>query len=259
MKDNSFIKKFRNKTDSDLRFILDNKEKYTQKAIEASTYILKERNGELIELETNKEKLINELKEDKNTWIDYEKKEYRKWEKNYYATKLLWFGISCIVCAFYFFAPTLFTTKNSLIEINGEIQNVNTFYTQVSSKGHKSVKSELLLKLENDKRTYKIFKNIEQSWSNEKYELIKKRLKKSGKAKVWIKENQQSKIEPEVFQIATGENDILYDMNDVKSELRFIFPFLLIMGVFGIGVYVNHKFPNPIKDLIRKKPTHNKV
>ena len=147
MKDNSFIKKFRNKTDSDLRFILDNKEKYTQKAIEASTYILKERNGELIELETNKEKLINELKEDKNTWIDYEKKEYRKWEKNYYATKLLWFGISCIVCAFYFFAPTLFTTKNSLIEINGEIQNVNTFYTQVSSKGHKSVKSELLLNL----------------------------------------------------------------------------------------------------------------
>ena len=65
-------------------------------------------------------------------------------------------------------------------------------------------------------------------------------------------------MEPEVFQIATGENNVLYDMDDVKTELKFLFPFLLIMGFFGIGVYLNHKNPNRIKSLMSKKPAHNK-
>ena len=183
----------------------------------------------------------------------------KKWRKDYYAGQLLWFGIACIGCAFYFFAPTLFTTEKSLIEKRGEVENVKAFYTRVSSKGHKSVKSELILNLKNDTRNYKLAKNIEQSWNNEKYELIERELKKSGKAIVWIKESEQSEMEPEVFQIATGENNILYDMNDVKSELKFLFPFLLIMGFFGIGVYLNHKYPNRIKSLMRKKPAHNNV
>ena len=183
----------------------------------------------------------------------------KKWWKDYYAGQSLWFGIACIGCAFYFFAPTLFTTEKSLIEKRGKVENVKTFYTSVSSRGHKSVKSELILNLENDKRNYKLAKNIEQSWNNEKYELIEKELKKSGKAVVWIKESENSKMEPEVFQIATGEKNILYDMDDVKSELKFLFPFLIIMGLLGIGLYLNHKYPNRIKTLIGKKPAHNNV
>ncbi len=181
----------------------------------------------------------------------------KKWHKDYYARKALWFGIACIGCAFYFFAPTLFTTEKALIEKRGKIENVKAFYTQVSSRGHKSVKSELLLKLENDTRKYKLAKNIEQSWNNKKYELIEKELKKAGNAIVWIKESEQSFMEPEVFQIATAENQILYDMDDVKSELKFIFPFLIVMGLIGIGIYANHKFPNRIKSWIGKKPAHN--
>ena len=183
----------------------------------------------------------------------------KKWRKDYYSGQLLWFGIACIGCAFYFFAPTLFTTKDSLIEKSGNVENVKAFYTRVSSRGHKSVKSELILNLKNDKRNYKLAKNIEQSWNNAKYELIEKELKKSGKAIIWIKKSEQSNNEPEVYQIATGENNILYDMNDVKSELKFLFPFLIIIGLFGIGVYVNHKYPNKIKRLIAKKPAHNSV
>ncbi|EAS19458.1 hypothetical protein BBFL7_00003 [Flavobacteria bacterium BBFL7] len=183
----------------------------------------------------------------------------KKWWKDYYAGKLLWFGIACIGCAFYFFAPTLFTTEKSLIEKRGKVENVKAFYTRVSSRGHKSVKSELILNLENDQRNYKLAKNIEQSWNNEKYELIEKELKKSGKAVVWIKESEKSEMEPEVFQIATGENNILYDMDDVKSELKFLFPFLIIMGLLGIGLYLNHKYPNRIKSLMGKKPAHNNV
>ena len=183
----------------------------------------------------------------------------KKWHRDYYAGEALWFGIACIGCAFYFFAPTLFTTEKSLIEKRGKIENVNAFYTQVSSEGHKSVKSELLLNLENDTRKYKLAKNIEQSWNNEKYELIEKELKKAGNAIVWIKKSEQSVMEPEVFQIATGENQVLYDMDDVKSELKFLFPFMIVMGLIGIGIYANHKFPNRIKSLIGKKPAHNKA
>ena len=183
----------------------------------------------------------------------------KKWYKEYYSQRSLWFGIACIGCAFYFFAPTLFTSERSLIETSGKVENVKAFYTQVSSRGHKSIKSELILKLQNDKRNYKLAKNIEQNRNNEKYELIEKELKKSGKAIVWIKKSEQSDMEPEVYQIATGERNILYDMDDVKSELKFLFPFLLIMGFFGIGVYLNHKYPNRIKSLIGKKPAHNNV
>ncbi len=175
-----------------------------------------------------------------------------KSHKEFFANALLGVGIACISGAFYF-APTLFATHKSLIENSGKVENIKAFYTQVSSRGHESVKSELILNLQNDKRNYKLAKNIEQSWNNQKYELIEKKLKESGKAIVWIKKSEQSDMEPEVFQIATGENTVLYDMDDVKSELKFLFPFLLIMGFFGIGVYINHKYPNRIKSLIGKK------
>ncbi|MGY5353442.1 hypothetical protein [Wenyingzhuangia sp. IMCC45467] len=257
MNDNHFIKKFRNKTDIELKYILENKEKYTENAIEASNYILNERSGKPIEIKSITKKRIDKKEEKKITWKKIEKERQRSWEKNYYAGRLLWFGIACIGCAFYFFAPTLFTSEKSLIKTSGNIENVKAFYTQVSSKGHKSIKSELFLKIENDQRNYKLAKNIGQSRNNEKYEFIEKELKKSGKVNVWIKKSQQSNIEPEVFQITTGENKVLYDMDDVKSELKFLFPFLLLIGIFGIGVYVNHKYPNRIKNIMKKKPTHN--
>jgi hypothetical protein len=254
MNENRFIEKFQKKTDSELKFILENRKKYNEKAVAAAIYIINERNGKSPEIETieNIIKIEKSKKKEKIAPQKHIKKNENKWHKNYYARQLLWFGIACIGSAFYFIAPTLFTMKRSLIETNGKIVIVETVYTKVSSsRGHKSVKSELILILENDNRIYRLVKNIEQSWNNKKYELIEKELKKSGKAIVWIKGNQQSKKEPVVFQIATGENNVLYDMNDVKSELKFLFPFLLIIGFFGIGVYINHKYPNSIKNLIK--------
>ena len=183
----------------------------------------------------------------------------KKWWKDFYAQQALWFGIACIGCAFYFFAPTLFTTENSLIERNGQIEFVQTYYNQVSSRGHKSIKSELRFSIKNDNKTYVIFKNIEQSRRNEKYERIKNKLNNSSKVAVWIKKNEQTDAQPKVFRIANGQEEVLYDMDDVKSELKFLFPFLLIMGFLGIGLYLNHKYPTHIKKLIGKKPAHNIV
>ena len=74
----------------------------------------------------------------------------KEWWKNYYAGLNLIFGVTCILCAFYFFAPTLFTFKNSLVPIDGKLQKVETYYVKVNNRGkfgHKftSNKYELIL------------------------------------------------------------------------------------------------------------------
>ncbi|WP_437373622.1 hypothetical protein [Maribacter litoralis] len=172
--------------------------------------------------------------------------------KGFFADAAFGFGVACIGGALYF-VPTLFTTEKNLIPINGKVQNVEAFYTQVSSRGHKSVKSELLLNLKEDNRDYKLAKNIEQSWNNEKYELIEKELKKSGEATIWIKESAKSDLEPEVFQISNGKENILYDLDDVKSELYWLFPFFIVMGLFNLGIYFHHKYPDNFKKLFKIK------
>ncbi|SNR41404.1 hypothetical protein SAMN04488009_1504 [Maribacter sedimenticola] len=178
--------------------------------------------------------------------------------KRFFADAAFGVGVACIGGAF-FFIPTLFTTEQNLIPINGKVQNVEAVYTQVSSQGHKSVKSELLLNLQDDNRVFKLAKNIEQSWNNEKYEQIEKELKKSGEATIWIKASAQFDLEPEVFQIANGKESILYDLSDVKSELYWLFPFFIIMGLFNLGIYFHHKFPEHFKTIFKIKTSENTV
>jgi hypothetical protein len=52
MNENKFIEKFQHKTDSDLEYILENKQSYNEQAVSASIQLLKERNGQSIELES---------------------------------------------------------------------------------------------------------------------------------------------------------------------------------------------------------------
>ncbi|WP_445712292.1 hypothetical protein [Flavobacterium sp.] len=52
MNENKYVEKFQNKTDSELEYILENKEKYNEQAIFASIQILKDRNGKTGELES---------------------------------------------------------------------------------------------------------------------------------------------------------------------------------------------------------------
>ena len=52
MSENKFIEKFQHKTDSDLEYILENKQSYNEQAVSASIQLLKERNGQSIELES---------------------------------------------------------------------------------------------------------------------------------------------------------------------------------------------------------------
>lgn len=52
MSNNKYIEKFQSKTDSELEYILENKNNYNEQAVEASILILKERNGKTTKLES---------------------------------------------------------------------------------------------------------------------------------------------------------------------------------------------------------------
>ncbi|WP_422862079.1 hypothetical protein [Flagellimonas sp. W118] len=115
----------------ELEYILENQKKYTEEAVNAAIHILNLRNGKLPGLDSVDQGKIEKENRD-NDLKNIEKKEKKKRRKDYYARRLLWFGISCVGCAFYFFAPTLFTGQESLIEKSGEIEVVKTLYSQVS-------------------------------------------------------------------------------------------------------------------------------
>lgn len=164
-------------------------------------------------------------------------------DKAYYAEEGLFAGITAIICAFYFFAPTLFTFKSSLIEQNGTVGNVKIYYTRVeSSRGHKSIKSELKFTLNSTQSIYVLMKNIGQSRFNERFESLEKELKASDSATVWIKESQKDEYKPTVFQIADKSGKIIYDFNESKSHSGFGFLISFTVGIFGIGLLLRHKY-----------------
>ncbi|KAA5826203.1 hypothetical protein FPF71_05160 [Algibacter amylolyticus] len=167
--------------------------------------------------------------------------------KAYYAEKGLFVGITSVVCAFYFFAPTLFTLKSSLIEINGEISELNIYYTSVESyRGSNSIKSELQFTLNSSQSRYVLMKNIGQSGINERFENLENQLRQSGSASVWIKQSQKDEYKPTVFQIADKNRSVIYGFEESKSHSRFGFLISFALGIFGIGLWVRHKyFKNP--------------
>ncbi|MDT8416125.1 MAG: hypothetical protein RQ735_12220, partial [Flavobacteriaceae bacterium] len=123
------------------------------------------------------------------------------------------FGITCIFCALYFFTPTLFTLKGSLIPITGEIKKVDTYYTQIVSERRlhkvKSTKSQLQLQIIGQSQIYSLTKNIGYDKRNEKYENIKKSLLNSKTVKVWIKKNESKKWNPKIFQLEKDDGTII--------------------------------------------------
>lgn len=76
MNNNRFTNKFQHKTDSELEYILENKEEYNPEAITASIHILKERNGKSESVETieNDIKVAKEKKEITRAKITEEEK-----------------------------------------------------------------------------------------------------------------------------------------------------------------------------------------
>lgn len=172
--------------------------------------------------------------------------------KAYYANKGLFVGIAAIVCAFYFFAPTLFTFKSALMEQTGDIDFINITYTPVeSSRGTKSFKSELKFTLNSTNNTYVLMKNIGYSRHNERFEKLKNQLKKSETVTVWIKQSEKTKYRPTVYQIADNNKQRLYDFHESKSKARFGFLISFSFGLFGIGLFLKHKYSIRLRKLFK--------
>ncbi|WP_405384119.1 hypothetical protein [Maribacter sp. LLG6340-A2] len=82
MNENKFIEKFQTKTNSELEYILENKEKYNEKAISASIHILTERNGKTTKIET----VENEIQIAKEKKIVQQKKVAEETKKKSFLT-----------------------------------------------------------------------------------------------------------------------------------------------------------------------------
>ncbi|MEJ1224075.1 hypothetical protein [Sediminicola sp. 1XM1-17] len=163
--------------------------------------------------------------------------------KDYYAEKGLIVGIGSILMAFTFFASTLFTPRSSLSEITGHIDMVKVFYNQVnSSRGGKSVKSELKFTLVDYESVFVLTENIGNKRYNYLFEQIKKRLNQYGELTVWVKKSQKRDFKPHVFKIADGNGDVLYDIPDAKAHSKFGFLIAMGVGFFGIGLYSRHRY-----------------
>ncbi|WP_417786108.1 hypothetical protein [Tenacibaculum sp.] len=157
------------------------------------------------------------------------------------AGKFLVFGIMNLICGIYFFAPSLFTLKSSLIIESGKIKDINTFYHRVSSRGSKSTKSELKITLKNNLKTYYIMENIGQERNNKIFEDIKRQLTTSKEVKIWIKKTDQNKYKPEVFGISNDKGKILFSFHQAKSRSRIGFLITFLAGIFGIVFFLLHK------------------
>jgi len=163
--------------------------------------------------------------------------------KKHVAEKFLVFGIMNLICGIYFFTPTLFTLKSSLVIENGDINNVETFYHRVSSsRGHKSTKSELKITLKNNFKTYYLMENIGQERNNKVFEDIKRQLTTSKEAEIWIKKADQNKYNPEVFGISDDKGKILFSFHQAKSRSRIGFLITFLAGIFGIGFFLFHRY-----------------
>jgi hypothetical protein len=83
MNENRYIEKSQTKTNSELEYILENKEKYNEKAVSASIQILTERNGKTSEIET----VENEMQVAKEKKVIQQKKIIEKTKKKSFLTE----------------------------------------------------------------------------------------------------------------------------------------------------------------------------
>tara|TARA_B110000908_G_C10223319_1_gene436537 strand:- start:1196 stop:1816 length:621 start_codon:yes stop_codon:yes gene_type:complete len=83
MNENRYIEKFQTKTNSELEYILENKEKYNEKAVSSSIQILTERNGKTTEIET----VENEIQVAKEKKIIQQKKVVEETKKKSFLTE----------------------------------------------------------------------------------------------------------------------------------------------------------------------------
>lgn len=158
-----------------------------------------------------------------------------------YQNRLSFYGFSMILLSFYFFAPTIFTFKSSLISLNGTIKNAKSLIETVSSTSRtgykaKSRKASLTFSLKEYDYEFYISENLGNvltDVNNNGFENVAKYLENSDSITVWIKKSDLNNLSPKVFQVdVDGKTE--FEFKKIKSEFQYVFIFLIALGVLCI-------------------------
>lgn len=241
---NHFTDKFSAKSDKELHNILENS-KYVDDAKLAAKWILEERG-----VQTNYQP-PKEMVHERKPWLFDENQNP---EQRHYWRRLIAFGVTCIVAPFYFNFQNLITTKNSLTELKGTIQNSEVIVDKVSSRNRmgyeaKSRKATLYFRLNEYQKLFKLVENIGQDYSHFEYNRISRLMKKSQTVTVWINFNELESDQPKVFQIDVNERTIL-DFNTLKSEHKGIYIFILLIGIGTTGFALYSRYPERVRKIL---------
>lgn len=140
--------------------------------------------------------------------------------------------------------PTILTFKSSLTQIKGTLRAADTYVTNVTDRrGHDSRKSELIFYINGRQQKFYFAENIDDEWSNTKYEKILQGLKRSDTVTVWVRKSEVDEYEPEVFQI-DNDNTTLLDFETVRTEKSPLTAFILLLGLGSITAFLWFRFPD---------------
>lgn len=170
------------------------------------------------------------------------KRKYDWWTRNY-QNRLLIVGIMLTGFGIYQFS-TILTFKSSLTQIKGTLRAADTYVTNVTDRrGHDSRKSELIFYINGRQQKFYFAENIDDEWSNTKYEKILQGLKRSDTVTVWVRKSEVDEYEPEVFQI-DNDNTTLLDFETVRTEKSPLTAFILFLGLGSITAFLWFRFPD---------------
>lgn len=175
---------------------------------------------------------------------------------NYIINGLLGWGLVVTIIGLIEF-KTVFTFKFSLAPISGTINNVKTYVSTVSSKGHKSQKSELIFHLRGHNQQFELSRNIGDGIIDEEYESWCKVLEKADSVKIWVRESEIRDYQPQIFQIE-ADNEILLAHETVRQGPALLAFSMTILGLGSLLLFSFLKFPHKMKKLFRiDKPDTN--
>lgn len=227
---NPFISKLTSKTDKELRVIIESKD-YVLDAKNAANEILKERGikvGIPLKVETHI-----------RTPSARGKRQLLREDKKYYLHKLFLVSIVILIGAFYLNFDLLRTSRSSLEPLQGKIKKSQIILEDLDNGSRKAT---LLFSINGHQKLFRLIKNIEHNYTDQKYTEISRQLKSSKEVTVWIPKSKKGVFYPKVFQIDIDGKTVL-DFASLKKESLMLFTFMIILGVSGLLFAVKNLYP----------------
>lgn len=152
-------------------------------------------------------------------------------EKKWYGKRLLLFGLTCLILSITFFLPDLLTTKNSLLQISGQVIYSDLVIDEVS-KGRRAT---LVFMLDGQTQLFRLVENIGKDYKHTEYKKLLERLRAAMQVVVWIKSSDKQIHEPKIFQVDI-DNKTYLNFMAVKYKNAWLFAFIMFVGLTSMTV-----------------------